>query len=68
MVVKLGDHVVDARSYRVSNLLIWTCVISYVKLFYLRRSKLHFLHFLLDSCITNKGANSELDLACCMHL
>jgi hypothetical protein len=35
---------------------------------YLRSSRLHFLHFWLDSCIANKGEMFELDLACCMHL
>jgi hypothetical protein len=35
---------------------------------YLRSSRLHFLHFWLDSCIANKGEKFELVLACCIHL
>jgi hypothetical protein len=35
---------------------------------YLRRSRLHFLHFWLDSCIVNKGDKLELVLGYWMHL
>jgi hypothetical protein len=35
---------------------------------YLRSSRLHFLHFWLDSCIVNKGEKFELEMACWMHL
>jgi hypothetical protein len=35
---------------------------------YLRNSRLHFLHFWLDSCIVNKGEKLEHVLASCMHL
>jgi hypothetical protein len=35
---------------------------------YLRSSRLHFLHFWIDSCIVNKGEKFELEMACWMHL
>jgi hypothetical protein len=35
---------------------------------YVRSSRLHFLHFWIDSCIVNKGDKLELQLACCTHL
>jgi hypothetical protein len=35
---------------------------------YLRSSRLKVLHFLLDSCIVNKGEKFELEMACWMHL
>jgi hypothetical protein len=35
---------------------------------YLRSSRLHFLHFGLDSCIVNKGEKFELVLGYWMHL
>jgi hypothetical protein len=35
---------------------------------YLRISRLHFLHFWLDSCIANKGEKFDLEMACWMHL
>jgi hypothetical protein len=35
---------------------------------YLRSSRLHFLHFWLNSCIVNKGEKFQLDLAYRMHL
>jgi hypothetical protein len=56
------------RSYRVSNLLIWTCVASYVNFVYLRSSRLNFSHFWLDSCIVNKGEKFELVLGYWVHL
>jgi hypothetical protein len=49
-------------------LLIWTCVASYVEFCLFEKSRLHFLHFWLDSCIVNKGEKFEHVLACCMHL
>jgi hypothetical protein len=48
------------RSYRVSNLLIWTCVAHMLNFVYLRSSRLNFLHFWIDSCIVNKGEKFEL--------
>jgi hypothetical protein len=56
------------RSYRVSNLLIWTCVASYVEFCLVRSSRLKVLHFWLDSCIANKGEKFDLEMACWMHL
>jgi hypothetical protein len=56
------------RSYRVSNLLIWTCVAHMLNFVYLRSSRLNFLHFWIDSCIVNKGEKFELEMACCTHL
>jgi hypothetical protein len=35
---------------------------------YLRSSRLQVLHFLLDSCIVNKGEKFELEMACWMQL
>jgi hypothetical protein len=35
---------------------------------YLRSSRLKVLHFLLDSCIANKGEKFELEMACWMLL
>jgi hypothetical protein len=57
------------RSYRVSNLIIWTCVASYVEFCLFDKLQVDFfLHFWLDSCIVHKGEKFELELACCMHL
>jgi hypothetical protein len=56
------------RSYRVSNLLIWTCVASYVEFCLYEKLLVEGLHFWLDSCIVNKGEKVELELAYCMLL
>jgi hypothetical protein len=56
------------RSYRVFNLLIWTCVASYVEFCLLRNSRLKVLLFSLESCIANKGEKFGLEMACWMHL
>jgi hypothetical protein len=48
MVVKLGDHVVDViiKSYRVSNLLILTCVAFYVEFCLFKKLQVAFFAFL----------------------
>jgi hypothetical protein len=39
-----------------------------IEFVHLRSSRLHFSHFWLDSCISNKGEKFELEMACWMHL
>jgi hypothetical protein len=43
------------RSYRVSNLLIWSCVASCGEFCLFRSSRLNISEFWLDPCIVNKG-------------
>jgi hypothetical protein len=44
------------RSYRVSNLLIWACVASYVEFCLFEKSRLKFLHFLAWFMHCQQGA------------